>query len=296
MTIHNTYIAPQAIHLDSRLGSHLSTLGNHVRFDLRNAIVVPQNIDCYVQMTAFRYSNVFYNVSQYNNVLYYSLSNDIGTVHEYIVPRGNYSVSSLISRLNIDLADDYMHFVYDPATFLVTVSNSEWGFILRTGSNSILLSLGIVGPTAQAITHTGIYCINLSGTSVVNVQLENLFISSNSTSGYAISLVDSVMNDVLLGSTKTISNPSASKYKINQSIITAIDVRLSGDLDRNLNMLGTPFYLSLALTFVYKFDVRMPPNLSDSFKQAGPAGQDFGTDGMANNTGPDDDAPDVNIS
>lgn len=263
MPVHNTYLAPMSIYLDSALGNHETDLGNRVSFPLRTPVVVPQNMDCYVQLSAFRYVNIFYNIDAHNCVFYYSLSSDISEIYSVEVPVGNYNVTSLLTYLNSQLDDSFFLIEYEPSTFRIVVTNSFWGFIIRDGPNSIARSLGIVAPTPQATSHIARYSVSIGGVSVVNVLIPNLLLNSNGVSGSYVSCLDSILNDVLVGTTKSLTNDSAVKYRVNQTIINQIDVVLTGEGNRDLDMQGHAFFLNLELSFVYKFDVQLPKTLVD---------------------------------
>lgn len=153
MTIHNTYIPPQAIYLNSRLGTPLSTLGNHARFDLRNNIVVPSKIDCCRWL--------------HSGIPMYFITSHITIIHcifHLVMILGLFTNTPYLGAItfwaalwcgkNIDLADAYLHFVYDPVTFLVTVSNTEWGLLLRNEANSILPCCRLGHPRRPCYRHS----------------------------------------------------------------------------------------------------------------------------------------------
>lgn len=252
-----------SIYLDSSLGNADNDFGNRVSFPLRVPVVVPSNMDCYVQLSAFRYVNIFYNIDSHNCVLYYSLSSNINEILSLSIPIGNYDVNTLLAYLNTQLEDEFFTVEYEPSTFRIVFTNSFWGFIIRPGTNSIARNLGIVTPTIQATSHIARYSVAIGGVNVVNVLVPNLLINSNGTGGYAVSCLDSILNDVLVGTTKSLTNDSAIKYRVNQSVINQIDVVLTGEGNRELDMQGHAFYLNLELTFVYKFDVQLPKTLLD---------------------------------
>lgn len=250
-----------AVYLQSDTGLDDEGLGSSIEFPLRTPIVIPSNIIAYVSLESFRYSNVFFNVDTYNNIFYYSLSNEIGTIYSLVVPPGNYTISSLLQYLNTELADSFMSFSYNSATFRITIENLTWGFIIRTGENSIAPNLGIPSETVQDITHTGANSVNLGGISVLNIGIPNFHINSNSVQGYRVSILDSILNDVLVGSTKSVANYSSSKYRINQSVISSIRVSITGDSGIPLDFQGLPWFLTLSITFEYKQAVIHPlPN------------------------------------
>jgi len=245
------------IHLQSSNGIALNSLRNRIRFDLRESIIVPNNVDAYVSLVSFRYSNIFYNIDSHNCNLYYSLSSDIGTIDTLVVPVGNYTISSLLSYLNTELLDTGLIFTYNAQLFRVSVNNDSWGFIIRSGINSIASALGIVTPTAQDVTHTGLNSIDLGGINTIQIALPNLNLNSNGVRGSLPSVIEVLNNDVLVGSTKSHSNQNAVKYRVNQTVISSIETTLLGD-GRDIDFQGLSFYISLNFVFVYKFDFIAP--------------------------------------
>jgi hypothetical protein len=251
------YMAPQSIHIQNDQGIPLNTKGSSVRFQLRDAIIVPSNVDGYIRLGSLRYSNVFYNIDNHNNLLYYSLSNDITTVHEYLLPIGNYNVNSLLTEMNASLADTYLVFAYDPMTFRISVTNSQWGFILHTGTNSIAYTLGYDTTTIQDIAVTGSSAIRLSGISEISFQVSNIGIQSNGVIGASHNILDVIPNDVILGNTKSYTSGPA-RQKFLNSVITFLDVTLIDESNRELEFHGSRWFASLEIIFQYK-PVFQPP-------------------------------------
>jgi hypothetical protein len=183
-------------------------------------------------------------------MLYYSLSNEIGTTLEYEIPVGNYNISALINQLNTDLADSDMVFTYDPLTFKIRIDNSTWGFIIRDGTNSVHSNLGIITPTPQDITHSATHCINLAGVQSVTITCPSLHLDSNGTLAGETSVIDRINVNVLVGSTLSYSDSANNKYRIYENAVSSLEIRLSNQ-GQDLDMLGSPWYISLHIAYVY---------------------------------------------
>lgn len=251
MPVHNVpHISPQAIYLCSTDGIQLNTYGNHCQFPLRNPIVIPSNCQGYVSLSSFRFSNVFYTVNPFNQMLYYSLSNEISTVLEYTIPLGNYNITSLVTQLNIDLADHSMVFEYDPKTYKITVSNAVFGFIFRDGPKSFHMHLGLVVPTPQSVSYTADRCIDIGGVPVITISVPSLHIDSNGTRIGESSILDRVTNSVLSGQTMSYSDSAQNRYRIYESTVSTIEIRLSNQ-GIDLDFLGTAWYITLHINFIY---------------------------------------------
>lgn len=273
MPVHNSYIPPMSIFLDSSLGIEFPNgRGNRVSFPLQTPIIVPSNQDLYVQLIDFRYSNVFYNISEDKNVLYYQLQTDLySETFSITLTPGNYDINRLLEALNLALAGSYFEFTYAPETFRLTATNSAWAFKFVDGVNCMTRSvLGFQLPTPGGLSCVADYSINLSGTGVVNISIPNFYLNSNGSVGYTQSVLASVLNDVVLGSTKSISSWGSAKYRVNQSVITQVDVVLTGDRGVDIDFHGLPWFLSLTLSYVYKFPVLIPRTLMNEATPAPP--------------------------
>ena len=122
--------------------------------------------------------------------------------------------------------------------------------------------LGFITPTAQLTDYTAEYSLNLAGTGYVNIGLPNLSLSSNGTAGFGQqSTLDCVLNDVGLGSTKSVSSLGALKYRVGTNIISSITVHLTADRGLPLNFHGLSWFLSLSISFAYQNEVKIPSNL-----------------------------------
>lgn len=259
MPTHNVpHLSPQQINLVSSQGIALNSSGNKVRFQLRDAIILPNNVDLYVTLASFRYSNVFYNIGLHNNLFYYSISADIVDIEHVEIPVGNYNLTTLLETLQTLLVDHGFTFEYDELTFKITISNSLWGFILRGGTRSVHSYLGWVPDTAQDTTHTCANCINLGGISVLDICIPQLHLNSNGTRGSTVSVISTILNDVLTGQTRSYTNQTTDKYKASQSVLTTLDIEIYGDGSIDVDFLGTPWFISLYCSFVYRFEYIAP--------------------------------------
>lgn len=251
MPIHNVpHLSPQAIYLSSVDGIHLNPYGNHVQFPLRNTIQIPSNCQGYVSLSSFRYSNVFYTVDPFHCVLYYSLSNEIGTTLEYEIPHGNYSVNSLLEQLNTDLADHAFVFAYNPKTFKISVTNDVFGFIFREGARSFYREIGFRVPTVQDVSYTAHSCIQLGGVPAITIAVPSLHIDSNGSFGQETSVLDRVANSVMTGQTMTYADTAGNKYRVYENSISTIEIHLTNQ-GTELDFLGSAWYITLHINFIY---------------------------------------------
>jgi hypothetical protein len=262
--IHDTSTAPLYIYLKSTD----YTLSNNqynsdLTFDLYQPIVVENNVDIYVQIESFKFTNSIYNVNIYNNIYYYGLSGTGYSVSSYTIPRGNYDIITLVSTLN--LIGDGFTFEFDEITTTLTITNSQ-NFILYPNQNNILRVIGF-----SNMIHTSLSNIlqsdqmtNLIGPQMLYVSLPNVSLHSYSirnSSSTNKSVISSVPISSMQGDTQIYS--STLRHSIKDKIITHLQVRIADEDDNDVNFNGVPWFLNLSFIFSYKKQYIKPTYLSD---------------------------------
>jgi hypothetical protein len=268
MIAHNTIIPPQQIFLKSNEGSsHNLKKKSDITFTLKHDINIPSNIDTYIQLNSFKFINCFYNVNSTNNILYYSYSSSLAgllDIHTYIIPVGRYSMSSLISTLNIELSG-YMTMAFDSNTFKITVQASTDNIMIRSGVNNCNMLIGFDNENSIADNILiSPNLANLSGTQMVYISLGNLGIQSNESKISTLNnIIDAINITTLIGTTETYMNTSGSKYKIIGTNINSLNIRLYDEFNNLLDFNDTNWYMSLSLIFAYKMTHIPAPTLND---------------------------------
>ena len=80
MPVHDTPISPAYISLISSDYTLLNnTLGSRITFELYQPIIVDSNVDTWLKLENFKFTNSMYNVSIYSNVFYFGLAS--GVIH-----------------------------------------------------------------------------------------------------------------------------------------------------------------------------------------------------------------------
>ena len=264
MVLHNTTIDPIQIFLKS---SEYTTLHNgsfksDVSFELKNNINIPNNIDAYLQLNSFKFTNAFYNISSQNNMFYYSLSSNINTILTVQIPIGQYTITNLLSSLNSSLNPNIV-LSYSNTTFKITFTSSSYTFIIRSGQNDCLNVLGFSTGTTQSNNTTSTKLINLSGVQVVYLSLSNIKLSSNSSKSSTTSnILESINVDSLIGNTQSFYNNTNTRYKISDNYFNFIDIKLFDEYNRLLDFNNVDWFLNISVIFCYKFQY-IPPKLLD---------------------------------
>ena len=264
MVLHNTTIDPIQIFLKS---SEYTTLHNgsfksDVSFELKNNINIPNNVDAYLQLNSFKFTNAFYNISSQNNMFYYSLSSNINTILTVQIPIGQYTITNLLSSLNSSLNPNIV-LSYSNTTFKITFTSSSYTFIIRSGQNDCLNVLGFSTGTTQSNNTTSTKLINLSGVQVVYLSLSNIKLSSNSSKSSTTSnILESINVDSLIGNTQSFYNNTNTRYKISDNYFNFIDIKLFDEYNRLLDFNNVDWFLNISVIFCYKFQY-IPPQLLD---------------------------------
>ena len=285
----STFLPNQTINLNSTNSTTITDLGSIAIFQLRSRINIPSNINAYIQLSTFKFSNVFYNVSEFNNVFAYSLSTDISDIQTVTVPAGSYSVSTLITLLNELLIDTFLILTLNQTNFRINVTNDTHGFILRSSANSIHDTLGFIVDSPQLVEYTAENAVKLSGVQVIQLSLPSLGINSNGVVGSDSSVLESIPVNVLTGSTQSYSPQHSSVYRIASNSITSFTVTLKSETGQLLDFHGSPWFLSVFISFQYLLPVLRPPSLFDLVE----AEPDQFEDGQEPDEGEGEDADEI---
>lgn len=241
--------SPQSIFLSSDQGVKNET-GNTVDFALRQPIRIPNNCQAFISLSSCTFLNVFYNVSETNHILYYELSSG-PDLYSYEMQRGNYTITTLLSRLNEDFADSSMVFTYDELTFKIKITGSTFGFRFYDGIHSLLPVLGFSPMTSLNTEYTAPKCVNLSGVPYVDLVCPNLLIDSNGSESGVPSTLARINTGVLLGGVVAYVDQSQHKYRIFQPSVSNIRISFLDTKGNDLDFLGTEWSVVLQIVFIY---------------------------------------------
>lgn len=270
MVLHNTHLFPQLLFLRS---SDYTTLNNDtaksdIFFELKDTIIIPNNIDAYLQLNSFKFINSFYNINWTNNTFYYTY-NDNGDIANFsrVIPVGNYSITELINYLNNELTGQ-MILTYDSKLFKIhfrtyNYPSFYYSFSINDGVNSILNVLGFDEPTPMQSYITSYNLINLAGVQCLYITFENLNITSNTAKLANLNNVLECINiDVKTGATQSFNNHTNTKFKINVPNISFLNIRIYDEKNNLVNFNNTDWFMTLSFIFAYKMDYK-PPKLLD---------------------------------
>jgi hypothetical protein len=265
MTIlHDSTLTPLYICLKSSDYTTLNnTYGSHITFELYRPISVESNIDMWLQVDSFKFTNSIYNVNIYNNIFYYGLASSSYSLQSYSIPRGNYDIYSLITALN--LIGSNFTFVYSETTMKITITNTQ-NFYVYSNSFNILKVIGFSNDAQQSISNslTSNQIINLVGPQMLYLSIPNISVNSYSiknTRSNTKSIISSVPISSLQGDTQI--HISTLRQGVNDKVITHLEIRITDEDDNEVNFNGVPWFLNLSFIYSYKKQYIKPNYLSD---------------------------------
>lgn len=236
----------QEVYLDSQYASVNSSSGKNsdLYFFLKTPIIVGNDHDVVLRVDNFVCPVSFYIVNDTNNTLVTSL----GT---YTITRGNYNALTLRTELdNIT-----------PFTISYSSSSGKLSFTYMTNftfqaTSTCFSILGFKEGSARTSTDsslTGDYPVNLSGTSLVYIDIPNLTtrnISSKNEGGFT-TIIKSVVCDVPYGSILSYVNNTNAAVVLGEKYISYIYVRLLDDNYSLLDLNGQHFTLTLEIFYYF---------------------------------------------
>ncbi len=265
MIQHNTILNPQQVFLKTSEGVlNNGSNKSSVSFDLKNTIIIPSNVDAYIQLNSFKFTNSFYNINLSNNIFYYSVDGlglGIEDIYSFEIPVGNYNINSLISFLNEELGG-FIVLTYKSSVFKINFTGPT-SFILRNGYYSCLNVLGFDfedTPINTDITST--HLINLAGVQLLYIVVTNMQIASNTGKNSSINnILESVNINCLGGATQSYDSVSQIKYRINDNSVSRIDINIFDENNNLVDFNNVDWYLNISFIFSYKMEYIEPPTL-----------------------------------
>lgn len=268
MIQHNTIHNP--VNLNIKSNEHTFSYNNsksksHLLFELYQPIAVHDNVDIYMTIENFKFTNTIYNVNEYNNILYFGIGPSY-TQSSVTINQGNYNITSLVTYLNSNVGNGFT-FTYDDSTYKITLTNTS-DFKLFSGSNNCLDVLGLTNETHTSVSKslTSDNIINLTGAQMLYVNIPNLALNSYGVKNYAnMNTVISVPINVIQGDTQTTT--SSFKHKINQNSITHLEIEIVDQNNNDVNFNNIDWYMNISFNFMYKNQYKQPKFLLDNYNQ-----------------------------
>jgi hypothetical protein len=123
------------------------------------------------------------------------------------------------------------------------------------GANNCFRLLGFVNynTTTYVDNLTSDSIINLGGTQVLYISLENVNLSSNtSKQNINTNIIEAITVDVLIGSSQSFSNTNNSKFKVNENFINSINIRIFDEYGYLVDFNSVDWFISIGVIFSYE--------------------------------------------
>lgn len=255
MVLHDTTIAPMFYTLRSNDYTYnINNIGSNLLFEMEESVRLPSNVESYVNIDSFKFTNAFYIINEYNNVFQFGLASSGYTPVSVNVEQKNYTINSLVSYLNTNVGNGFT-FSYDESLYKITITNSQ-EFKLFSATNNILKVIGFSDELHEStsFTITSNQVINLLGVQMIYIEIVNLSYNSysvrNSTSRNKNSIV-AIPISAIQGDTQ-IYHSNQTWHKILDKTYNVLQIRISDENDNELNFNGTEWFLNLQFIFTYQ--------------------------------------------
>lgn len=245
----------------SEYTSALNLMKSDLIFELNTPLRIHSNMDFLVSLENFSFTNSFYTINDYNKYLFYSTV--LNTYTTVILDKGNYDITSLLSYLNTLLSSSGFVFTYKSSTMKITITNAT-PFRLVNPANNVfniyeMLGFDDFGTTSLSSSVTSPYIVNLCSTQVLHIVIGNLPLDSVGIKNKSkMNIINSIPIETLPGEVQSYKNPSNFKYKIADTVITFLNIRIY-DQDFNLvDFNNIDWFMSLSFQPIYRPELVNP--------------------------------------
>ena len=260
---HDTIINPVYLTFkSSESTTALNDKKSHLEFELYRPIQVNNNIDIYLSIETFKFTISIYNVSQYHNIFYFSLS-PLYAITSVVIPKANYSVNSLIVALNLYLTPHGFTFSFDSSSSKLSIANPT-SFRIYNNIYNINKIIGLDNAVINCSAGTFIApnMCNLIGTQMLYVSFPNISLTSYSIKSSSMhSVVASIPIIAIQGDTQVFNG--GFKHKVSDSTITKIEILIQDEDGNEVSFNSIDWFITLTFIMTYKKDYREPTLLTD---------------------------------
>jgi hypothetical protein len=260
--MYNDTIYPDNILYLKSSSYSLKNSDSDVLFELNKPLHVPANVDIYIGLHSFFFTNAFYTVGINNNMFYYTLSGGAGFIQKSIsIPIGFYNVDDLTYILNQTITD--LSFSWNYYTYKMTITSSV-AFIIDSGINNLyeLLGFDISGSAIYEISKVGPKLFNMMNVQVIKLLFGNIYLNSiNNETESKHNLLYALRVNVGPGEIQNYTPNSVLYHRLNENYITTLNILTLDDKDRDIEWNGVEWFLELHITFQYKKEFKLSNNL-----------------------------------
>lgn len=242
--LNDTELASQTIYLHSN-DAVVSISDAEKIFYLNEAISAPSGYRLLIGLTNLTMPNSMYNVTSTSNTIVIS-----GVT--YTVSAGNYSADSLATAISTAISS------VGSCAFDSNNDNNKFVFTFTAGSKTIdeettlTRQLGLTGqlPTSSAGSYSALGICDLGGVTNIYIRLRNLTMNNIDSRGQTNNIIASVVNNTNYSGYIFFVPPEVLYYQITEQIISHLDIELTDQEGKILEMNGANYNLTLTVHYV----------------------------------------------
>jgi len=243
-TLNDTERSSQSIFLHSN-DAVVSISDAEKIFYLNEAIIAPSGYRLIVGLTNMTMPNSMFNVTSNNNTIVLSgLS--------YTIDNGNYSAEGLATEITTKITS------VGTCVFDGTLNNNKYVFTFTAGEKTIdeattlTRQLGLTGqlPTKSATSYNAQGVCDLGGITNIYIRLRNLTMNNIDSRGQTNNIIASIVNNTNYGGYIFFVPPEVLYYQITEQNISHLDIELTDQEGKLLEMNGANFNLTLTVHYV----------------------------------------------
>lgn len=245
-------------------------------FDLNIPIAVQPNIDIFIKLDTFQFTNCFYTINSNNQYFYYTISG--GVMQTAVLTNGFYNIDDVVLLLNATISGLVFSWDYYKYTIKITSATS---FIINSGSNNIYNILGFdtYGTVNYATSFTSPYLFNTMNIQQLKICLGNINLNSiEKKTDKKDNILYALRVNVGPGEIQNFYNNNDFMYKINENVITSLNIQIRDQNDNLVLFNGIEWFMSINLTYHYKKQLIPAHYLADNYN---PQGEEYGTADVA---------------
>jgi len=213
-------------------------------FYLNEAIIAPSGYRLIIGLTNMTMPNSMFNVTSNNNTIVIS-----GVT--YTIAEGNYSAESLATAVNTAISG------VGSVAFDDTNNNNKYIFTFTSGKTideetTLTRQLGLAGkmPTSSVTSYSATGICDLGGTTNIYIRLRNLTMNNIDSRGQTNNIIASIVNNTNYGGYIFFVPPEVLYYQITEQNISHLDIELTDQEGKLLEMNGAEFNLTLTIHYV----------------------------------------------
>ena len=214
------------------------------------------NIICsYLSIKNCEIPHSFYLINESNNILCLSV---LGVDTIYTLTQGNYNINNFMNALSALLGSNYS-LSFNSITYKITISNSVNFFVILYEKTTMNKFLGISNTeNTSCILQSGVYSItspyvvNFLPTQKIHLRSSNLKVDSYNNYDKSNDVFLSIQNSTLFGQGIYFNNNTNLKYLIDIKNLSTIDIRITDDKYRLLDLNNVNWYLTFEIEYFYK--------------------------------------------